>query len=119
MLPLESSRGSPTYEDITLYLVSLVLRVHSHSCVPQHGLDTSGGHHNLLVSADDAIRKGHDHAKLNLGVVPWDSEKSTSIQLHLVNLCVCVCVCVCACGGGYKECRGAKYPQEETSWQQQ
>ena len=115
MLPLESSRGSPTYEDITLYLVSLVLRVHSHSCVPQHGLDTSGGHYNLLVSADDAICKGHDHAKLNLGVVAWDSEKSTSIQLHLVNLCVCVG----GGGGGYKECRGTKYPQEETSWQQQ
>ena len=67
-------------------LVPLVLGVHGHAGVAQHGLYPGGGHHDLLRAALHLVGEADDHPELDLVLVPRHREQGPARQLHLVNL---------------------------------
>lgn len=68
------------------HLVSLVVRVHSNSCISKHGLDTGCSHNQLLLRSLHGVGKGDKDSELYLLVIAWHVKKSTTGQLNFVHL---------------------------------
>jgi hypothetical protein len=77
--------------------VTRILGMDSHRRVAQHGLQTGGCHHNLLLAALHLVGEGDEHPEFNLVLVARDGEEGATGQFHLLYLDV---------GDGGAECAG-------------
>ena len=67
-------------------LISLIVGMDRNSHIAEHGLNTGGGHNQLLISALHWIGELRQHAQLNFVVVAGHREESAAGNVFLVHL---------------------------------